>query len=75
MEINVSTGLVETDGVEAEAEVEEADGGAVEEAEEDDGLRVDGLRLEEPQPLCHVQRAVRHQQVPARQRRRCSYVR
>jgi len=63
--------LVEANRVESEAEVEEANGDAVEQPEGDDGPRVDRLGLEEAQPLRDVQREEGHHQVPARQRRRC----
>jgi hypothetical protein len=63
--------LVEANRVEPEAEVEEANGDAVEQAEGDDGARVDRLWLEEAQPLRNVQREEGHHEVPARQRRRC----
>jgi hypothetical protein len=64
--------LVEANRVEAEAEVEESDGDAVEQTEERDGHPcVDGLRLEEAQPLRDVQGEQGHHEVPARQRRRC----
>lgn len=65
--------LVEANRVEPEAEVEEANGDAVEQAEGDDGPRVDRLWLEEAQPLRNVQREEGHHEVPARQRHRCIF--
>ena len=63
--------LIEANRVEAKAKVEEANGDSIKKSEGDDGLGVDRLRLEEAQALRDVQRAEGHQQVPARQCRRC----
>ena len=63
--------LIEANRVEAKAKVEEADGDPIKKPKRDDGLSVDWLRLEETQALRDVQRAEGHQQVPARQCRRC----
>jgi len=63
--------LVEANRVESEAEIEEANGDAIEQAEGDDGSRVNWLWLKEVQPLGNVQREEGHHEVPARQRRRC----
>lgn len=63
--------LVEANRVESEAEVEEANGDAIEQAEGDDCPSVNMLGLKEVQPLSDVQREEGHHEVPARQRRRC----
>lgn len=64
--------LVESNRVETKAEIEEADGGSIKEAEEDDRATINGFGLKKMQSLCHMEGEECHHQVPARKGRRCS---
>lgn len=55
-----TTSLVESDGVEAKAEVEEANGGAVKDAKENHSLRINWFGLKEAEALCNMECAEGH---------------
>jgi hypothetical protein len=63
--------VIEPNRVQSEAEVEEANGDAIEQSKGDDYPGVDRLRLKEVQPLCDIQCEEGDHQVSVRQRRRC----
>lgn len=69
---NMATHLIEANWIETKAEVEEANGDAIEDAEEHHRLQIDRLGLKEIEPLRDVKGAERNHQMPACQRRRCN---